>query len=161
MRDGEYPVNYLGVERRKRDGKKWTDVNESLLYSFAPCLIDTLDSAFAGHVIEQLDALGVRDIVAINDCFLVPFDARAELDEALRRAARPWFEGLGPFYEVFERYLGDDPIYGPRVRRWCERWDQRKDDIRHGRDRWPEFLFKTETTFDLGPVPAGIIWNPS
>jgi len=56
MRDGEYPVNYLGVERRKRDGKKWTDVNESLLYSFAPCLIDTLDSAFAGHVIEQLDA---------------------------------------------------------------------------------------------------------
>ena len=55
MRDGEYPVNYLGVERRKRDGKKWTDVNESLLYSFAPCLIDTLDSAFAGHVIEQLE----------------------------------------------------------------------------------------------------------
>jgi hypothetical protein len=66
----------------------------------------------------------------------------------------PGSEGLGPFYDVFERYLGDDAVYGPRVKRWRERWDQRKEDIRQGRDRWPKFLFKTETTFDLVRSPA-------
>lgn len=145
-KNGEYPVNYLGVHRPVRGGTR-LDPQGSLLYSFAPCLIHTLDAAFAGHVIEQLDALGVRDVVVINDCFLVSADARAELDEAVRRAGKPWFESLEPFYEVFERYLGDDSTYGPIVRGWREKWDQRKKDVTAGKDHWPELLMKTETTF--------------
>jgi hypothetical protein len=125
----------------------------SALYAFAPCLIHTLDAAFAGHTIEQLDALGVRNIVAINDCFLVPADARAELDEAVRRAGKPWFERLEPFYEVFGRYLGDDPQYGPRVRAWRERWEDRKRKVASGEDTWPQFLMKTETTFAVDWAP--------
>jgi hypothetical protein len=131
--------------RKDRRGRERRHTKGSVLTSFAPCLIHTLEAAFAGHVIEALDAAGVRDIVAINDCFLVPSDAMPTLLAATKAAGRPWFLSLGPFYGVFEHYLGDDPVYGPRVRGWREIWQQRVD---AGND-WPELLMKSETTFEF------------
>jgi hypothetical protein len=58
---------------------------------------------------------------------------------------RPWFLSLGPFYDVFEHYLGDDSVYGPRVRGWREIWQRRVD---AGND-WPQLLMKRETTFEF------------
>jgi hypothetical protein len=145
IRDGEYPVNYSGAVRKASGGRERRHLKGSLFNAFAPCLIHMLEAAFAGHVIEALDAQGVRDIVAINDCFLVPSDALPTLSAATKAAGRPWFLSLGPFYDVFEHYLGDDPVYGPRVGGWREIWQRRVD---AGND-WPQLLMKRETTFEF------------
>ena len=88
VRDGEYPVNYSGAVRKVSGGRERSYRKGSVLNAFAPCLIHTLDAAFAGHVIEALDAQDVRDIVAINDCFLVPSDALPTLRIATKAAGR-------------------------------------------------------------------------
>jgi hypothetical protein len=138
--DGEYEANFFGTPRKRKG---------SIRNLIAPALIHALDAAYASHVILKLHDLGVQDIVAINDCFLVPSDAEPALKEACDAAVEPWFRGLQPFYDVFENYLGDDPVHGPTVRRWKQAYLDRLSAIKAGRDSWPVFNFKTETTINL------------
>lgn len=134
-------ADYFGTPRRRKG---------SIQNLIGPALIHALDAAYASHVILKLHDAGVRDIVMVNDCFLVPSDALPELDEALKTATEPWFRGLGPFYKVFEDYLGDDRVHGPIIDRWKRSWLARLAAADAGAPGWrPEFQFKTETTFSL------------
>ena len=108
-----------------------------------------LDSAFAGHVIFALYEAGVRDIVSINDCWLIASDALPALHEAVEAAGEPWFRSLGAFYAIFEDYLDRASGHGKTVRAWRESWEQRLAAIEEGTDSWPTFLVKPETTFGL------------
>jgi hypothetical protein len=67
----------------------------------------------------------------------------------LEDAARPWLEGLGPFYQTFEEYQAGDPTWAPVVRRWKASWETRLDACRRGALPWPAFRFKDETTVTL------------
>jgi hypothetical protein len=138
--DGVYPANYFGTPRSRRG---------SIQNLIAPALIHALDASFASHVILKLRDIGVQDIVAINDCFLVPSDAELALYEAVRAAGEPWFRDLGPFYEVFEDYLGEDEEHGPTVRRWKKNWEDRRAAADAGAPDWPHFRFKPEITYSL------------
>jgi hypothetical protein len=135
---GDYPLD-TGTMRRRSDLHKLT----------LPGLIHMLDSALAGHVIFALYEAGVRDIVSINDCWLIASDALLALDEALGAAAEPWFRSLGEFYTVFEDYLDEASDHGKTARRWREAWQRRLAAIEAGTDTWPTFLVKPETTFEL------------
>jgi hypothetical protein len=116
----------------------------------APALIHALDAAFASHVVLKLhDIERVKDIVIVHDCFLVPSDAEMALHAALKAAAEPWFRGLGPFYEVFEDYLGDHPVHGPTIQGWRKKWEVRRDAADAGKPDWPNFNFKDEVTLAL------------
>jgi hypothetical protein len=129
-------MNKDGTPRMKR-----VDTKGSIYTSLAPVMIHALDAAFATHVILKLHEFGVRDFAVINDCFLVASDAYPLLMNALEEAARPWFEGLEPFYRTFEEYLPGHPT----VARWRACWEARRG---AGND-WPVFRFKQETTVDL------------
>ena len=135
---GEYPVD-IGTTRRKSDLHKLT----------LPGLIHMLDSAFAGHVIFALYAAGVRDIVSINDCWLIASDALPVLYDAVVAAAEPWFRSLEGFYRIFESYLDEASDHGKAVREWRAAWQRRLEAIEAGTDEWPKFLVKPETTFEL------------
>jgi hypothetical protein len=149
--------NWYGrmVPARVRKGGKWVDAvrkdgtlrmkrvdtKGSIYTSLAPVMIHALDAAFAAHVVLKLHEHGVRDFAVINDCFLVVSDAYPLLINALEDAARPWFEGLEPFYRTFEEYLPGHPT----VAHWRACWEDRR---AAGND-WPEFRFKREMTVDL------------
>jgi hypothetical protein len=135
---GDYPVD-TGTARRRSALHKLT----------LPGLVHMLDSAFAGHVIFVLYEAGVRDIVSINDCWLIASDALPALYEAVEAAAEPWFRSLGAFYGIFEGYLDGASGHGKIVRQWRERWQRRLADIEAGTETWPKFLVKPETTFEL------------
>jgi hypothetical protein len=135
---GDYPVD-TGTARRKGNLHKLT----------LPGLIHMLDSAFAGHVIFALYETGVRDIVSINDCWLIASDALPALYDAVAAAAEPWFRSLGAFYKIFEDYLDESSDYGRIARQWREGWQRRLAAIEAGTDKWPSFLVKAETTFEL------------
>jgi len=153
---GDEP-NWYGreVQARVRKGGKWVDVVKkdgtprmkrvdtkgSIYTSLAPVMIHALDAAFAAHVVLKLNEYELRDFAVINDCFLVASDAYPLLINALEEAARPWFEGLEPFYRTLEEYLPGDPT----VARWRACWEARR---AAGID-WPAFRFKQETTVDL------------
>jgi hypothetical protein len=115
-----------------------------LVRRIAPGMIHMLDALYAAIVVENLNTLGVRDVVAIHDAFLVPSNAGAELKAAIAGAGHPWLLRLAPFYEFFERYLPASTREGRIVRQWRERWEQRKADCEAGRDTWPQFLTKRE-----------------
>jgi hypothetical protein len=140
---GEFPANYDGQPGQPRTRK------HSIGNLLAPGIVHMLDAAYAGHVILRLRELGVRDVVAINDCFLVASDALPLLDTALTDAGAPWFESLGPVYDLFLDYLGDDQMYGPIVRDWHAHWNTRREAIRAGQAEAPKFRFKDETTFNI------------
>jgi hypothetical protein len=132
------------VDAVKKDGRprmKRVDTKGSIYTSLAPVMIHALDAAYAGHVVLKLNEYGLRDFAIINDCFLVASDAYPLLMNALEDAARPWFEGLEPFYRTFDAYLPGDPT----VARWRACWEARR---RAGTD-WPDFRFKQETTVEL------------
>jgi hypothetical protein len=132
------------VDAVKKDGTprmKRVDTKGSIYTSLAPVMIHALDAAFAAHVVLKLHEYGLRDFAIINDCFLVASDAYPLLMNALEEAARPWFEGLEPFYRTFEEYLPGHPT----VARWRACWEARRT---AGND-WPVFRFKQETTVDL------------
>jgi hypothetical protein len=135
---GDYPVD-TGIARRRSDLHKLT----------LPGLVHMLDSAFAGHVIFALYEAGVRDIVSINDCWLIAADALPALYEAVEAAAEPWFRSLGAFYAIFEDYLNGTSDRGKSVRQWRAAWQRRLAAIEAGTDTWPKFLVKPETTFEL------------
>jgi hypothetical protein len=111
----------------------------------APNLIHALDAFYSALVIETVHRAGIKDIINVYDGWLVASDAEPVLREAIRSVGEPWLRGLGPFYAVFEKYLGDHPQYGPIVRGWRETWQRR---VAAGND-WPVFLVKRETTFGV------------
>jgi hypothetical protein len=122
-----------------------------LVRRIAPGLIHMLDALYASIVVSKLNELGVRDVVAIHDAFLVPVSARGYLSLAINGArpsiagaGQPWLMRLRPFYEFFERYLPASTREGQIVRQWRERWEQRKADCVAGKDTWPKFLTKHE-----------------
>ncbi len=132
------------VDAVKKDGTprmKRVDTKGSIYTSVAPVMIHALDASFAAHVILKLHEYDVRDFAVINDCFLVASDAYPLLTNALEEAARPWFEGLEPFYRAFEEYLPGHPT----VAHWRACWEARR---AAGSD-WPQFRFKQEMTVDL------------
>jgi hypothetical protein len=123
-----------------------------LVRRIAPGLIHMLDALYASIVISKLNELGVSDVVAIHDAFLVPVSARGYLSLAIDGARRPsiagagqpWLMRLGPFYEFFERYLAASTREGQIVQQWRERWQRRVADCEAGKDTWPQFLTKHE-----------------
>jgi hypothetical protein len=135
---GDYPVD-TGTARRRSDLHKLT----------LPGLVHMLDSAFAGHVIFALYEAGVRDIVSINDCWLIASDALPALYDAVVAAAEPWFRSLEGFYRIFESYLDEASDHGKAVREWRAAWQRRLVAIEAGTDTWPKFLVKPETTVEL------------
>jgi len=135
---GDYPVD-VGTAKRRGALHKLT----------LPGLIHMLDSAFAGHVVFALHEAGVRDIVSINDCWLIASDALPALYDAVAAAAEPWFRSLGAFYKIFEDYLDEASNYGQTARQWREGWRRRLEAIEAGDDKWPKFLVKAETTFEV------------
>jgi len=148
--EGFYPANYAGREITLRSGKtRRVDTKGSVANLVVPGLVHALDASFAAHVVLALRARDVRDIVIVNDCFLVPSDARPLLEMALEDAAKPWMVGLGPFYRTFEEYLAHDPVWGQAVRKWRTSWETRLAGCRAGTERWPKFTFKDETTVAL------------
>jgi hypothetical protein len=135
---GDYPLD-TGTTRRRSDLHKLT----------LPGLVHMLDSAFAGHVIFALYEAGVRDIVSINDCWLIASDGLPALYEAVEAAGEPWFRSLDAFYSIFEDYLDETSDHGKSVRQWRAAWQRRREAIERGKDTWPKFLVKPETTFEL------------
>jgi hypothetical protein len=120
-------------------------INEGkLVRRIAPGLIQMLDALYAAVVVAALNQVGVQDVVAIHDAFLVPGDGLLELRAALNVAGQYWFPELGPVYDVFERYLQPDHDHGKTVREWRATWEQRLADCRAGRDTWPVFRTKHE-----------------
>jgi hypothetical protein len=115
-----------------------------LVRRIAPGLIHMLDALFASIVVVFLNEQGVQDVVAIHDAFLVPESAYRELGAALDAAGRTWLPLLGPFYDVFNRYLPATSPEGKIAREWRARWEQRVADCEAGRDTWPDFRTKHE-----------------
>jgi hypothetical protein len=109
----------------------------------APGLIHMLDSFFAALVLERLHEQQVRDVVMIHDAWLVPLDAEKRLTSAISAAGEPWLRGLGPIYDVFDRYLTGR--LAEVAREWRDRWEARIADCTAGRDQWPLFLVKRES----------------
>jgi hypothetical protein len=120
---GDYPVNATKLARM-----------------VAPCLIHMLDAMFAGLVIEQLHARGLRDVVSIHDSWMVASDALPVLVEAVEAVGEPWLRALGPVYDALEGYLGGHPEHGPRVKEWRTRWERRV-----AKADWPVFKVDAPT----------------
>jgi hypothetical protein len=129
---GDYKVSLNGADALRR--------------KVAPCLAHVLDTLFAGLVIEKLNALGVRDIVHLHDCWMVASDATPALDEAVAAAGEPWLRQLGPAYAALEQYLPPDTRYGQLVRGWRRQWQER---VAAG--AWPRFRVD----------PAKLLWLES
>ena len=110
----------------------------------APGLVHMLDALYASIVVRLLNRRNVRDVVAIHDAFLVGESARADLRVAIEETGPLWLPHLGPFYDVFERYLLATSTEGKIVRQWRARWEQRVKDCESSKDTWPNFLTKPE-----------------
>jgi hypothetical protein len=123
---GDYPVDEAKLGR-----------------AILPCLVHTLDSAFAGFVVEALRARGVRDVVSVHDCWMVAAEAEPLLLEAIRAAGEPWLRSLEPVYNALARAIGDDPVFGPKVRSWKAQWQRRVAAM-----RWPQFLVSRAHLWD-------------
>jgi len=129
---GPFKVLYKPPKGEANNGDYPVDLAE-LSRMVAPCSVHMLDSAFCGLVVEHLAAHGVKDIVAINDCWLVGQSHAAELERAIRESGKPWFLMLGPVYDDLERYLGDTK-FGPWVCELRARWERRVE-----AEDWPVF----------------------
>jgi hypothetical protein len=100
-----------------------------------PCLVHTLDAAFAGFVVEALRAPGVRDVVSVHDCWMVAAEAEPLLRDAILEAGEPWLRSLGSVYDARCQAIGDDPVFGPKMRGWRDQWKRRVKN-----KQWPKFL---------------------
>jgi hypothetical protein len=101
----------------------------------APCLVHALDAAYSGFVMRELVARGVRDFVAIHDCWMVPSGRVADLEAAMGAAGEPWLRSLGAVYDAVEPHLED--AYRLLWLAARATWAQR---VAEG--RWPSFLAK-------------------
>jgi len=108
---------------------------EKLGRAILPCLVHTLDAAFAGFVVEGLRARGVKDVVSVHDCWMVAAEAEPLLRDAILEAGEPWLRSLGPVYDALCQAIGDDPVFGPKVKGWRNQWKRRVKN-----KKWPKFL---------------------
>jgi hypothetical protein len=127
------------------DGRSRVD-EQKLIRRIAPGLIHELDALFAAAVVVCLNHAGVRDVVSIHDAFLIPTSAHRDvnLDAVLDAAARVWLPLLGPFYDVFDRYLPATSPDAEAARGWRRLWERRVADCEAGTDEWPRFRTKYE-----------------
>jgi len=108
---------------------------EKLGRAILPCLVHSLDAAFAGFVVEALRARGVKDVVSVHDCWMVAAEAEPLLRDAILEAGEPWLRSLGPVYDALCQAIGDDPVFGPKVEGWRNQWKRRVKN-----KKWPKFL---------------------
>src|SRR5262249_48926942 len=116
---------------------------KKLSQQIAPMLIHTLDSAFSGLVVEGLHRRGVKDIVALFDCWLIPSHFLSDyegtpglFDEVIEEAGAAWLPMLGPIYDVLLEYKGavSEPEWMESLK---DAWRAR---VEAG--RWPRFRTK-------------------
>src|SRR5262249_19026823 len=105
----------------------------------SPCLVHMLDAAYAGYVLEALNDRGIKDVVSIHDCWLVPADAQPHLDAAVLAACQPWLASLAPVYDALIEYVAGHPDYEPWFRDLRDRWRKRVE-----AQDWPKFHVKAE-----------------
>jgi hypothetical protein len=140
-KNGRYPVN-----RRE------------LVNMIAPCLVHMLDAYFSALVLDELESRGVRELVAVHDCWYLPeavltddghFSGfgREILAESLNAAAKPWLKGLGPVYDRITFYLRSHPDFGPMLRTARAKWEDR---VR--RQDWPRFAAKASALFQISRI---------
>jgi hypothetical protein len=119
---------------------------KKLARQIAPMLIHTLDSAFSGLVVEGLHRRGVKDIVALFDCWLIPRHYLYEhkgnprlFDEVIEEAGAAWLPMLGPIYDALLQYK--DAVSEPEwMESLKEAWRERVKAA-----RWPVFRTKRVT----------------
>jgi hypothetical protein len=114
-----------------------------LQQQLAPMLVHTLDSAFNGFVVLKLREAGVRDIVAINDCWFVPESRLIDLHTAVRDAGKPWLESLSRVYDALLAH----PVKPKKDVKWMNEckanWDKRVK-----AKQWPVFRTSQVTLED-------------
>ncbi|HKW90894.1 MAG TPA: hypothetical protein VJX92_03280 [Methylomirabilota bacterium] len=103
-------------------------------------LVQLLDAAFAGFVVEELHKHVVTNVVSVHDSWLVAAEAEARLVEAIKAAGEPWLRSLGPVYDDLIGYLTGTP-FEQQSRQWKATWTRR---VAEG--RWPRFLAKKSST---------------
>ena len=107
---------------------------DELARRIAPCLIHLLDAFYSSLVMQRLWRSGVRNFLAIHDCWLVPERVKRGrkiqsgeevLSRALQSAAVEWYRGLDCVYRSLRYYLDGDKVYGPWIRRIHRKWKTR------------------------------------
>ena len=135
-------VTYVPADGGRVNRKK-------LSQQIAPMLIHTLDSAFSGLVVEGLYRRGVKNIVAMFDCWLIPAHYLFEhegnprlFDEVIEEASAAWLPMLGSVYDALLQYKASvsEPEWMESLKKT---WEQR---VAGG--RWPRFRTKRVTTHD-------------
>jgi hypothetical protein len=111
-----------------------------------PCIVHMLDSLFAGIVVENLNALGVHNVVSIHDSWLIPEDAQPALRKAVDAAGEPWLRALQPVYDDLVRYLGSTK-YGDWTREKRDIWKRRVK-----AKKWPIFRVEAQIIFESRPL---------
>jgi hypothetical protein len=121
---------------------------KKLSQQIAPMLIHALDSAFSGLVVEGLHRRGVKDIVALFDCWLIPSHFLSEYKgnpylfaDVIKEASAAWLPMLGPIYDALLEYKGavSEPEWMESLK---EAWHTRVKER-----RWPLFRTKRITTY--------------
>jgi hypothetical protein len=73
-----------------------------------PMLTHMMDSAFSGIVVERLHALGIKDLVALFDCWMLPDrylrDDPRLLERVVKEAGEDWMLLLGGVYDRLIAY---------------------------------------------------------
>jgi len=138
-------------KRRRFVPQPWrvdTRTNGALAKRIAPCLVHTLDAYFNALVLAYLSKVGIKQVIAIHDSWLLPdfveahtdtsaefFDISGEdvLERAIENVGQEWLEGIGGVYDWFVGALTGSPAEnlatGAR-----DRWRQRS-----AEQRWPKF----------------------
>jgi hypothetical protein len=100
----------------------------------APCFVHMLDAYFSTLVMEKLAARGIRDFVAIHDCWLLPeivrvndreCDGLTVLKEVIPEAAREWYGGLKHAYQALAPHVEKHPKYKKLIDDAYEHWSKR------------------------------------
>ncbi|MGA8495837.1 MAG: hypothetical protein WB764_10165 [Xanthobacteraceae bacterium] len=115
-------------------GVRYPVDRDELSKMIAPCLIHMLDAHYSTLVMEKLAARGIKDFVAIHDCWLVPewleidgtlSEGSAVLRKVLDEVNKEWYTGLGPVYERMLHYLGGDRVFRERIEKARQLWKKR------------------------------------
>lgn len=120
-RRGDYPVHEPALKSK-----------------VAPCVIHLLDAYYSAVVMTNLRKLGVKTLVGIHDCWLVPEHQTGLLEKAMQRAAREWYRGLRSIFRDLRRYARYSRRLTTFVRGAHRCWRRR---LRTG--KLPEFRAKT------------------
>jgi hypothetical protein len=108
---------------------------DALRRMLAPCFVHMLDAYFSTLVMKKLAARGVKDFVAIHDCWLVPEVALDHegnecsglqvLTEVIPEASKDWYRGLGPAYLALRPHVKKSTRYRKLIDDAYDHWKQR------------------------------------